>query len=164
MEELQNYQKIITESSGRVYFEGILCTLDQPSEKSPTGARGHQIILTSFAAERAISGLIGAPVNYTENWQGHDIFTTIGLISKAFTENQKLKVRGYLLTAKYPKIIDQIKSLEESLGMSYELRDARVEDMRKPVWTLTRVNFTGVAILLQNKAAYRTSTFHLLDQ
>ena len=30
--------------------------------------------------------------------------------------------------------------------MSYELADARVEDMRAEVWKLTRVTFTGAAI------------------
>ena len=35
--------------------------------------------------------------------------------------------------------------------MSYELADARVEDMRAEVWKLTRVTFTGAAILLQGK-------------
>jgi hypothetical protein len=38
--------------------------------------------------------------------------------------------------------------------MSYEVADARVADMNASVWTLTRVTFTGAAILRRDKAAY----------
>ena len=47
------------------------------------------------------------------------------------------------------------------MGMSYELADAHVADMRAPVWTLTRATFTGAAILLREKAAYRATTFRV---
>ena len=45
--------------------------------------------------------------------------------------------------------------------MSYELADARVEDMRAEVWKLTRVTFTGAAILLREKAAYLGTSFRM---
>jgi hypothetical protein len=47
------------------------------------------------------------------------------------------------------------------MGMSYELADAHVADMRAQVWTLTRATFTGAAILLREKAAYRSTSFQL---
>jgi hypothetical protein len=47
------------------------------------------------------------------------------------------------------------------MGMSYELAEAHVADMRAPVWTLTRATFTGAAILLREKAAYRGTSFRL---
>ena len=47
------------------------------------------------------------------------------------------------------------------MGMSYELADARVEDMRAEVWKLTKVTFTGAAILLRDKAAYRATSFRM---
>ena len=49
----------------------------------------------------------------------------------------------------------------EELGMSYEIADARVEDMRADIWKLTRVTFTGAAILLREKAAYRATSFRM---
>ena len=51
----------------------------------------------------------------------------------------------------------------ESMGMSYELADARVEDMRAEIWRLTRVTFTGAAILLREKAAYRETSFRMAE-
>ena len=47
----------------------------------------------------------------------------------------------------------------QEMGMSYELADAHVADMRASVWTLTRATFTGAAILLRDKAAYRATSF-----
>jgi hypothetical protein len=47
------------------------------------------------------------------------------------------------------------------MGMSYELADAHVADMAASVWTLTRATFTGAAILLRDKAAYRDTAFSL---
>ena len=50
---------------------------------------------------------------------------------------------------------------EGTMGMSYELADAHVEDMRAEVWKLSRATFTGAAILLREKAAYRATSFRL---
>ena len=47
------------------------------------------------------------------------------------------------------------------MGMSYELANAHVADMRAEVWTLTQATFTGAAILLREKAAYRDTSFRL---
>ena len=45
--------------------------------------------------------------------------------------------------------------------MSYELTDAHVADMRASIWTLTRATFTGAAILMREKAAYRGTSFRV---
>ncbi len=50
------------------------------------------------------------------------------------------------------------------MGMSYELANAHVTDMRAEVWTLTQATFTGAAILLREKAAYRNTSFRLSAQ
>jgi hypothetical protein len=47
--------------------------------------------------------------------------------------------------------------------MSYEMADARVEDMRAEIWKLTKVTFTGAAILKRDRAAYRLTEFILVD-
>jgi len=45
--------------------------------------------------------------------------------------------------------------------MSYEISDASVSDVRDKIWTLTRVTFTGAAILRRDKAAYRETWIEL---
>jgi hypothetical protein len=48
-----------------------------------------------------------------------------------------------------------------ALGMSYEVADVQVSDMRMRVWTLTRVTFTGAAVLRRDKAAYEDTWIEL---
>jgi len=43
------------------------------------------------------------------------------------------------------------------LGMSYEIADAQIQDIHASVWVLNKVTFTGAAILLREKAAYRAT-------
>jgi hypothetical protein len=47
------------------------------------------------------------------------------------------------------------------LGLSYEVTDVQVADTRAPVWSLTKVTFTGAAILRRDKAAYRNTWIEL---
>jgi len=41
------------------------------------------------------------------------------------------------------------------LGMSYEIADAQIQDLKACVWVLNQVTFTGAAILRREKAAYQ---------
>ena len=62
----------------------------------------------------------------------------------------------------FPEVAKAIQAHSpEAMGMSYELADARVEDLRAEVWKLPRVTFTGAAILLREKAAYRATSFRM---
>jgi hypothetical protein len=47
------------------------------------------------------------------------------------------------------------------LGMSYEVTDVVLADRRARVWTLTKVTFTGAAILRRTKAAYEETWIEL---
>jgi len=146
----------------RVPFEGVLTVVNSASDKAPAGARGHRVILTREAAEKAMPSLLGMAVDYRPGWDGHDARRKIGLITEANLAGQKLTVGGYLYARDFPDVAAEIAgSSQNALGMSYELADARVEDMRAKVWKLTRVTFTGAAILLREKAAYRATSFRM---
>ena len=47
-------------------------------------------------------------------------------------------------------------------GMSYEIANASVQDVRAAVWIVTEFTFTGAAVLRRDKAAYRATWFELL--
>jgi hypothetical protein len=47
------------------------------------------------------------------------------------------------------------------LGMSFEVANVTVMDLRAPVWVLTKVTFTGAAILRRGKAAYEGTWIEL---
>jgi len=146
----------------RVPFEGVLTVVNTPSDKAPAGARGHRVVLTREAAEKALPSLLGMAVDYRPGWDGHDVRRKIGVLTEADLAGQRLLVRGYLYARDFPEVAQSIVARSsESLGMSYELADARVEDMRAEIWRLTRVTFTGAAILLRDKAAYKSTSFRM---
>ncbi|HEY3707519.1 MAG TPA: hypothetical protein VGL22_20830 [Terracidiphilus sp.] len=144
----------------RVPFEGILTLVNTPSDKAPSGARGHRVLLTGEAAEQALPSLLGMAIDYRPAWDGHDCRCKIGLLTEATLSGDNLLVRGYLYARDFPDVAKAIDAHGPSiLGMSYEIADAKVEDMRAPIWKLTKVTFTGAAILLRDKAAYRRTSF-----
>ena len=157
----------------RLPFEGCLTLVDVPSDKAPSGARGHRVVLTREAAETALPSLLGMAVDYKAGWDGHDARQKCGIITAAHLEakgeGQRLLVRGFLFARDYPEFSRFCKveakpgvlaaEADASMGMSYELADAHVADMRSPVWRLTQATFTGAAILLREKAAYRATSF-----
>jgi hypothetical protein len=156
----------------RLPFEGCLTLVDVPSDKAPSGARGHRVVLTRAAAEAALPSLLGMAVDYKTGWDGHNARQKCGIITSARLERagegRKLLVKGYLFARDYPefgKMEAPVGSLAaqsgSEMGMSYELADAHVADMRASVWTLTRATFTGAAILLRDKAAYKSTSFRV---
>jgi hypothetical protein len=151
----------------RLPFEGCLTLVDVPSDKAPSGARGHRVVLTRAAAEAALPSLLGMAVDYKAGWDGHDARQKCGIITSAQLDDRRLMVEGYLFARDFPEIEQKIAhevgpdAASRQMGMSYELADAHVADMRASVWTLTRATFTGAAILLRDKAAYRGTSFRV---
>ncbi len=151
----------------RLPFEGCLTLVDVASDKAPSGARGHRVVLTRAAAEAALPSLLGMAVDYKAGWDGHDARQKCGIITSATLEDKKLMVEGYLFARDFPEIEARLEHKPQpeaglrQMGMSYELADAHVADMRASIWTLTRATFTGAAILLRDKAAYRGTSFRV---
>jgi hypothetical protein len=147
----------------RLPFEGVLTLVDVPSDKAPSGSRGHRVVLTREAAEAALPSLLGMAVDYKAGWDGHDARQKCGIITAAELDGKRLTVAGYLYAKDFPEFGPELEQRLQggAMGMSYELADAHVADMRAPVWTLTKATFTGAAILLREKAAYRNTSFRV---
>jgi hypothetical protein len=152
----------VADHPNRAPFTGVLTLVDEPSTKAPSGARGHRVILTRAAALAALPSLLGMAVDYAPSWDGHDARRKCGIITEADVSGTRLRVSGYLYSKDFPEVERQMRQCSAgTMGMSWELADAHVEDMRADIWTLTRATFTGAAILLRNKAAYRNTSFEL---
>src|SRR6202000_266465 len=152
----------VADHPNRIPFEGVLTVVDEASTRPPSGARGHRVILTRDAARAALPSLLGMAVDYAPKWDGHDARAKCGIITEADVIGNQLRVHGYLFGRDFPDVVQQLEqSVSRNMGMSYELADAHVADMRADVWTLTRATFTGAAILLREKAAYRNTSFRL---
>jgi hypothetical protein len=114
------------------------------------------------AALAALPSLMGMAVDYAPGWDGHDARRKCGIITQADVEDNRLRVSGYLFGKDFPEVEDRMRRGSAGMmGMSYEIADAHVEDMNAEIWKLTRATFTGAAILLREKAAYRNTSFQL---
>lgn len=156
-------------------FRGVLTLVDMVSDKAPAGARGHRVVLTRSAAEKALASLLGMALDYSLSLDRHDTRRKVGVITRAEIVGKKLELGGYLFAKDFPEIVKQIgrgrscqrsfdspsSDCHESLAMSYEIADARVADVKAKIWTLTHVTFTGAAILRRDKAAYRETWIEL---
>lgn len=143
----------------KIPFLGSLTVIDEPSDKSPSGARGHRVILTRSAARKAVRSLVGMAVNWGED--KHNQRIKIGVIEKAKISSGRILVEGHLWGYDLPDVVKQIDATSD-LGMSYEAHNAHVDDLRAEVWEITAITFTGACILPREKAAYRSSSFVLL--
>ena len=153
---------VVTGHPNRVAFEGVLTFVDVASDRAPSGAKGHKVILARHAVVEALPSLLGMAVDYCPRWDGHDARRKCGIITDADLDGHQLKVAGYLFGKDFPEVEHQMAGLGEgNMGMSYELADAHVEDMHAEIWTLRKVTFTGAAILLKSKAAYAGTHFSL---
>jgi hypothetical protein len=146
----------------RIAFEGVLTMVDVASDKAPAGAKGHRVLLTREAAMEALPSLLGMGVDYRPGWDGHDARRKCGVITEADVIGARLHVSGYLFGRDFPEVEERLnRGQEGTMGMSYELANAHVADMQAQVWRLTKATFTGAAILLREKAAYRNTSFRL---
>ena len=150
----------------RAGFRGVLTVVDVASDRSPSGARGHRVLLTRRAAEAAIPSLMGMGLDYSPALDRHDARRKIGVITRAEIVGRAIEVGGFLYARDFPEIVAEIGKPGSvrgpaGLGMSYEIADALVEDIKASVWVLSRVTFTGAAVLRRDKAAYRSTWIEL---
>jgi hypothetical protein len=232
----------------RAGFRGVLTVVDAASQRAPSGAKGHLVVLTKKAAEAALPSLLGMALDYAPSFDRHDVRRKVGVITRAEIVGRNLELGGHLFAKDFPEIVEEIaksgrtssgsralgnslhnlprvkakekvlfgvagpsrglwrdagvlsltRSLQAvsqkilglattfqsmgkrpqekrgqinsasaieaqgggGLGMSYEVTDVEM-DTGSRVWTLTKVTFTGAAILRRDKAAYQNTWIQL---
>jgi len=230
----------------RTAFHGVLTMVDVASERAPSGAKGHRVVLTKRAAEEALPSLLGMALDYSPSLDRHDVRRKVGVITRADIVGRNVELGGYLFARDFPEIVEEIAKAKHSddrkpvnmslkplaahaihagagcgraerfmerrrlttslraaaqrvlslaaairkssehmeqraqafdrtiraetcvvaagtagLGLSYEVAEVVVADMREQIWTLSKVTFTGAAILRRDKAAYRNTWIEL---
>ena len=146
------------EHPNRVPFSGVLTRVDAASDRAPSGAAGHRVLLPRGVAERALPSLLGMAVDYAPGLRGHDARRKIGVITRAEIQGDRLEVGGYLFGKDFPEVLGEMRARRDALGMSYEVTEVRVADPAAEVWVLQHVVFTGAAILERGAAAYETTS------
>lgn len=149
-----------TAHSNRMWFDGILCSIDSASDRNPGGSRSHRVLIPASTAKHYAETLVGMGVNYSLS--GHSAQQKVGVITsvEVCEEASQIHVKGFLYAWDFPEVVKQIYASAD-LGMSYEMCDCHVFDMRASIWKLTKFTFTGAAILPLSKAAYEGSRFVL---
>jgi len=174
----------------RVAFRGVLTYVDVASDAAPAGARGHRVMLKRDATEKALPSLLGMALDYTPALDRHDARCKVGVITTADlvddgtgashrsdgrgrpsphlladTESASkgaLSIGGFLYARDFPELVREIRAKGPSvLGMSYEIADARIDDLGADVWAVNEFAFTGAAVLRRDKAAYRETWIEL---
>ncbi len=228
----------------RAAFSGVLTMVDVPSQRAPSGAKGHLVVLTKRAAEVALPSLLGMALDYSPGLDRHDVRRKVGVITRAEIVGRNLELGGYLFARDFPEIVEEIRKSRSGhkssdlfrerfmhaatihaavtwreignwsegyrlraslrvaagrilgltaalrrtpgngldkaggigptiraetciasgpagLGLSYEVTDVQIAETTARVWTLTKVTFTGAAILRRDKAAYRDTWIEL---
>jgi hypothetical protein len=161
----------------RVGFRGVLTFVDVASDAAPSGARGHRVMLKKSATEKALPSLLGMGLDYAPALDRHDARRKVGVITQAdiVAENHEgrwmrgkgephqcclpkaaLAIGGYLYARDFPELIREIRAKGPGvLGMSYEIAEAKIDDLAADVWAVSEFTFTGAAVLRRDKAAYR---------
>ena len=157
----------------RVAFHGVLTFVDVASDAAPSGARGHRVMLRKSATEKAIPSLLGMALDYAPSLDRHDARRKVGVITQADIAKREarcprhlstnaLSIGGFLYARDFPELVREIKAKGPGvLGMSYEIADAKIDDLAADVWSISDFTFTGAAVLRRDKAAYRETWIEL---
>ncbi|MGZ4816869.1 MAG: hypothetical protein ACXVZV_15755 [Terriglobales bacterium] len=159
----------VAKHPNRVAFRGVLTFVDVPSDSAPSGARGHRVMLKRVATERAIPSLLGMGLDYTPSLDRHDARRKVGVITQADIKadkdvrpTQALAVGGFLYARDFPELVQEIRAKgPKVLGMSYEIAEAKIDDVAADVWAVSDFSFTGAAVLRRDKAAYKQTWIEL---
>lgn len=143
-------------------FTGTCMFLNTPSDYTPNGV-DRPVVLSSDEAEKCAStmNLMGINCDYDpwlfpdELMMAHNRRNKIGVVEKCWVDGDELKFTGIMYKNDFPDIADFIKKTVDSLGFSVEaMFNLREHD---DYIEMADVEFTGVAMLFKNAAAYQNT-------
>lgn len=108
-------------------FRGVLTTVDAPSTRAPSGAKGHLVVLTKTAAEEALPSLLGMALDYAPTLDRHDVRRKVGVITRAEIVGRNLELGGYLFARDFPEIVDEIARSKRDRADRHSLDSRAVE-------------------------------------
>lgn len=143
-------------------FTGTCMFLDEPSDYIPGGVDKPVILSADVANECASTmNLMGINCDYDpwlfpdEVMMAHDRRNKIGVVEKCWVDSNELKFTGIIYKNDFPDIADFIKKTVDSLGFSVEAI-FNIHEHEEYI-EMADVEFTGVAILFKNAAAYQNT-------
>ncbi len=131
----------------REAFCGVLTLVDVPSQRAPSGARGHQVVLTRAAAEAALPSLLGMALDYAPSYDRHDVQRKVGVITQAEVVGHTLEIGGYLFARDFPEVVKKIAASGRREGRAKTASVSSSKTVRVgtvPVGTVHAGNIFGV--------------------
>lgn len=143
-------------------FTGTCMFLNTPSDYTPNGV-DRPVVLSSDEAKKCAStmNLMGINCDYDpwlfpdELMTAHNRRNKIGVVEKCWVDGDELKFTGIMYKNDFPDIADFIKKTVDSLGFSVEAMFNLRE--HEDYIEMADVEFTGVAMLFKNAAAYQNT-------
>lgn len=149
-----------SDSNNFMQFTAVAGYIGKPSDKTPCGSKpGYHVAFDPNVAGLAVSKLVGMGVNCSWDGDGslkkHNKNFKIGVIDKAYVDEDKIMVEGHLWKLDFADICDTIESAKEALGCSVEVLLFELqEDAENKLQIATQYEFTGLSILFKDKAAF----------
>jgi hypothetical protein len=158
-----NARSLDVPSSGanRLPFRGVLTRIDEPSDSAPHGSNGKRVLITMDAARNALDSLLGMAVNY--GFDDHKPQEKVGVIFGSEIIGNELHINGVIYAADFPEVAGQIQANKDKLGFSFEARELFTNDASADPVRIVDLSFTGAAILLKDKAAYKHTAIFAKD-
>lgn len=143
-------------------FTGTCMFLNTPSDYTPNGV-DRSVLLSSDEAEKSASTMNLMGINCDcdpwlfpdELMTAHNRRNKIGVVEKCWVDGDELKFTGIMYKNDFPDIADFIKKTVDSLGFSVEAMFNLRE--HEDYIEMADVEFTGVAMLFKNAAAYQNT-------
>src|SRR5712691_2518595 len=107
-------------------FTGILCTLDQSSDKPPGGAQGRRVVLPSAVVRTKLASLVNMPLNASQDLTDHDRHTVVGVVQEAWIAGPRLMIAGLLYDKNEGPLVARIQANTSQLGLSWPKPNTRV--------------------------------------
>ena len=150
----------------KIPFYGVVAFLGTQSNKMLAGSRGRRIILHEDVAKNAISTLLETGVSYSSLFDKHDVQKKIGVVTWVGIIEKELCIAGHLFGKDFPEVLDVITTnsssvTSTSLGLSFEATDVCLANASARIWEITKLTFTGVAVIRRDKAAYSNTWIEL---
>ncbi len=107
-------------------WSGILCTLDQSSDKPPGGAQGRRVVIPSAVARTKLASLKNMPLNASQDLTDHDRHTVVGVVQEAWIAGPRLMIAGLLYDKNEGPLVARIQANTSQLGLSWPKPNTRV--------------------------------------
>lgn len=149
--------------SNKLLLVATIMKLGEFSDEPPCGSDGNRIVLEQQEAQEALNTMNFMGVNcvWDDSWSrndllsGHDVREIVGVVQRAYIEDNCLKAEIIIYKQNYPDLCEFVINTVSSIGFSIEA-NCNFEEVEGG-YKMSDVEFTGVAMLFKNLAAYQTT-------